>query len=479
MEKVAIIGMGISGLGVLLSYEKELKKSDVEIHCYDYKMSVGRGFPFRDDSDQVLLNARPTTISYDYEKPDEFGNWLKDENYEYHEYVPRHILGDYLFMRYESTKENTNTTYMEHPAVDIEYLEDNKTFIITDRDGKETEYDRVHLCCGEIPPQDFYNLKDYDNYIHKMYPLKEKLKDIKEDESICIIGTGLSGVDASRFSLTELGLKEIYIFSRNNVFPSAREDEKTLETKYFTDEKMKSLLENNNGVITFEEFEDIFNKELEYQDISFRRLMNRFDNSFDAIELSLKGDEELQIAQNLFTNITNPLNTTWLGFSILDKEKFKEKYDDYIQIFGGPTPMSTGNLLSQGKKDKRLTILEDVEDIVFDQKSKMFHMIDKDEKVLAKSKYVINATGVDSKLDSLSMKSTFVGKLLDKLYVQVDGCGGITVLKDNLNVVSPKYGAFDNLHAHGVLISGIQLRNNSIPTIQETAHNCIKSIYKK
>ncbi len=478
MEKIAIIGMGIGGMGVLLSYEKENLNKGHEIDCYDYKKSTGRGFPFRKDSDQVLLNARPETISYDYEKPTEFSKWLEKNDYTYKEYVPRHVLGDYLYKRYSKTLEDLGGKYIGHPAIDLDYLEDENKFVITDRDGKKRSYDRVHLCCGQIPPQDFYDLKDTDNYIHDMYPLKDKLKDIASDTKICIIGTGLSGIDVSRYLLEVVKIKELVIFSRGLVFPSVRKDLNRLETMYFTQENVDKIIESNKGYITFEEVDNLIMKELKNHKISFGSLMNKYNKAFEGLEKSLEYDEGLMTAQNLFTNFTNPLNTMWLALSRNDKKKFMEKYDDYIQIFGGPTPQSTGEIITKKKEEGIYQVLDNIDFISYNDENKKYYLLDEDKRVVKIVDYVINSTGVDKSLKSLN-NGDFLEKILNKELIQVDENGGLTVVKDSLNVLSPRFGELYNLHAHGVLISGVQLRNNSISTIQESAHRCVKTIYKE
>ena len=479
MEKVAIIGMGIAGMGVLLSYKKEVNLDKVEIDLYDYTKSFGRGFPFRKDSDEVLLNARPTTISFDYEKPYEFGNWLEEINYKYDEFVPRHILGDYLNKKLVETAQSTNAQFMKSPAYDLDWNEEDNKWKITLENKEQIEYDRVHLCCGELPQLDVYDLSEYENYIECVYPLEKNLERIPKDKKVCIIGTGLSGIDLVRFLVKEKNQSEISIFSRNNVFPTARKKTLELKAKYFTYEVIEKILENNNGYISFEEFDELFNKELEYQGVNFDELMDKYDVGFRSLEKSIDVDEKLSIAQSLFSDTTNPLNLSWVGFTELDKDKFKDKYKNYLQIFGGPTPKSTAKTIVDAKESGRLNILENIKDIVFNKNTKEFDVIDKDKNVTFSADYICNATGLDKSFKSVDKENSFLGKILNKRYIQVDEDGGITVLPDKITVISPKFGEFENLHGHGVLISGVQLRNNSIPTIQETAHRLIKRLYKK
>ena len=103
MEKVAIIGMGIAGTGVLSAYEKELKDSDIVIDCYDSKKSFGKGYPFRNDSDEILINVKRDSISYDYENMDDFHNWIEENKITDEDYVPRNLFGKYTSIRLEES----------------------------------------------------------------------------------------------------------------------------------------------------------------------------------------------------------------------------------------------------------------------------------------------------------------------------------------------------------------------------------------
>ena len=71
-----------------------------------------------------------------------------------------------------------------------------------------------------------------------------------------------------------------------------------------------------------------------------------------------------------------------------------------------------------------------------------------------------------------------LAEMLNKRYVALSKYGGLAVVPETMAVISPRYGTLDNLHAHGVLVSGVQYRNNSTMMIQKTAHRLIKYLYK-
>ncbi len=57
-KKIAIIGMGVSGLAVLLAISQQTKEylQSIEISCFDDSEHFGRGIPFQEDDDSALIN---------------------------------------------------------------------------------------------------------------------------------------------------------------------------------------------------------------------------------------------------------------------------------------------------------------------------------------------------------------------------------------------------------------------------------------
>jgi uncharacterized NAD(P)/FAD-binding protein YdhS len=84
------------------------------------------------------------------------------------------------------------------------------------------EVNHVVLCMGNLPSTLFSHLQGIDGYHHSPYPSKSMIGNIPKDESVCVIGTSLSGIDTI-VSLAELGHKgKIVCTSRSGRFPSVR-----------------------------------------------------------------------------------------------------------------------------------------------------------------------------------------------------------------------------------------------------------------
>lgn len=480
MEKVAIIGMGIAGMGVAYAYEKEINPDNIKIDCYDSKKSFGKGYPFREDSDEILINVKRNKISYDYENMKDFNDWIIENEITNEEYVPRNLFGKYSSKRLENTLKNLNANIFYEEVSDLKWIERDKNWKLTTKSGSKV-YDRVHLCAGELPHMDVYDLKGNKKYIEEIYPAREKLKDIKEGDVVCIIGTSLSAVDIGRYLINEKNIRKIYMFSRENTIPSMRMKVVNVKIENLTLDNLKTIAKDNNDHISFEDFDSLIEKDIKNLKIDFNVLLKKYVNGLEGLELSLEKNEELILAQNYLADTADAFNFAWLKFHKRDRKKYKEKYEDIIQVFAGPLPLPTGKILVEAGRSGILEFLENIEDIKYSEKEGRFYLLSEENNMRSVKKkvdWVLNATGLDLSMKSIDLNESFLGKLINDRLVQIDEYGGFTVLPNNLVSISPKYGELDTLHIHGVLISGVILRNNSARIIQETAHNVIKILYK-
>lgn len=271
MGKVAIIGMGTSGMAVLAAYEKVVDPSAISIDCYDASGSLGKGYPYREDSEKAILNLKTRKISYNYEDNDDLANWLKENNREEPVYTSCPVFGEYTRSRMKSSAEAMNAELIQERIKRIDKVEDQ--WEIERESGKAEVYDRVHLCCGELNHYDYYDLKGKENYIHDLFPLEERLKNVKEG-NICVIGTGLTAVDAVTYLLEENKGDHITLFSRTCMIPTVRVEPVEVEIKVLTMDRLNKHLEEHYNRITFEEFDSLFTEELKVHGIELKKFQD-------------------------------------------------------------------------------------------------------------------------------------------------------------------------------------------------------------
>lgn len=479
MERIAIVGMGISGTGVLTAYEKEVDTSKLKIDCYDLKNSFGRGYPFREDSEELILNLRTDKISYDYRDLKDLGKWYRENNFKNPEYPSRARFGRYMKSRLDKTVENTNANVIYEKVVRIDKLCDG--WEVEDQAGNINEYDRVHLCNGVLSQKYLYGLENNDHYINYVYPVEEKLASISNKDKVLVIGAGLTAIDIVTYLLHEKNIENISMFSRTNIMPTVRGKERKVKINYLNMTLVKEILRANYGRISFEEFDSLFLKELTSHGIDYKEfLKTHMQGGVEGLLYNIDKPQKLGIVQSLLPYMNLVLNKVWDSMTLSDRKKFKEKYHLFISLNRSPLQFKSAEILIKAFKEKKLRLEKNIKSVSVNDKGK-FVLIDKKGEKLETGKeydFAVNGTGFDRSLEKIEEVNPLLRQLLDKRYIMVDDNGGISVLPASMQVISPRFGTLDKFHAHGVLTSGVQYRNNSAMIIQLTARWMIKELYK-
>lgn len=479
MERVAIIGMGISGMGILSAYEKQVDTRKINIDCYDSESSFGRGYPYREDTEKLILNLRTEKISYDYRDLKDLGKWYRERNLKEPLYPSRPRFGRYMKSRLAETIENTGANVIKEKVVRIDKLDDS--WEVEDQAGNINIYDRIHLCNGVLSQKKLYGLENSRKYINNVYPLKEKLEPIKSGDKILIIGSGLTAIDTATYLLEEKNIENISMFSRRAIMPTVRVKEPMVKMKYLNMTILKNILKENYGRISFEEFDSLFLKELKHQGIDFEVfLKNHMQGGVEGLLYNIDNPDDLGIVQALLPYMNLVLNKVWDSMTLSDRRKFKEKYHLFISLNRSGLQRTSADILIEAFKEKKFKIERDVGGVEINDEGK-FVLIGKDKAPIdpaSQYDYAINGTGFDHSLEDVEEVNPLLGQLIDKRYVMVDPSGGISVVPGTMRVISPRFGTLDNFHAYGVLSSGVQYRNNSAMIIQLTARWTIRELYK-
>lgn len=478
MERIAIIGMGISGTGVLTAYEQEVDTSRLKIDCYDTGDSFGRGYPFREDSEELILNLRIDKISYDYRDLKDLGKWYGENNFEKPEYPSRSTFGRYMKSKLDKTVENTNANVIYQKIVRIDKLPDG--WEVEDQSGNISIYDRIHLCNGVLSRKKLYGLEKSDNYINYVYPVNEKLRPIGSNDKALVIGAGLTAIDVATYLLHEKGIKDITMFSRKNIMPTVRVKEPRVKMNCLNMTVLKEILRENYGRISFEEFDRLFLKELTSHGIDYEEfLRTHMQGGVEGLLYNMDNPKDLGIVQALLPYMNLVINKVWDSMTLSDRKKFKKKYHLFMSLNRSPLQLESAEIIIKAFKEGSFKLEKDVNEVGINDNGK-FILTDKKGQNLDSSieyDYAINGTGFDYSLEKIEEVNPLLRQLLEKRYIMVDDNGGIAAVPGTMQVISPRFGTLDKFHAHGVLTAGVQYRNNSAMIIQLTARWLIKELY--
>lgn len=466
MEKVAIIGMGISGSAVLDAYAKHAPET--KICCFDKPNRYGRGYPFGPDDPGVILNLPSYKISYDYRDNRDFARWFKEQSRPYEEYASRKTFGEYISSRLQEALALTQATIHHGYVADLDF---DDGWVVTDEAGHQDRYDRVHLCNGSLPQREVFSLSREPGYYSEIYPLQETLADINPGDPSLVLGTGLSGVDVISHLLAK-GHQKLIAFSPSGQFPTIRSMFLSPRLKVFTMPRINKYLKENFGRMPLAVFEDWFFQELAAHGISYEAInQEHLAGGFRALKNNLEEPKDLAVLQGLLPSMNLIFNKVWTALSRGDRPLFRQRYHRFHHLIRSPLPPQVGQNLIHAGQTGHLQLLSG--QLQIETRESGFSIKTGSQEVWVKN--VINATGMDTGLTGFQ-KNPLLASLLDKRYAMMADYGGFLVRPEDNRLISPRYGLLPGIHAHGLLTSGVQYRNNSTMIIQHTARQLVKNL---
>lgn len=197
-----IVGGGFSGT-MLAVHLIEQSQVPVRIFLFDRAAAFGSGVAYSTPNDRHLLNVRVGNMSAYDSRPEHFIKWLEacpqaPDAEPRGPFVSRGLYGQYL-------RSTLSACLAAHPAssmigVDSEVTSlqaGEKSVQLQTSDGARHTVDRVALCVGNFPPALPVKPRatdgGEDHYIAN--PWSGGLSRIQNDDSVVLVGTGLTMVD--------------------------------------------------------------------------------------------------------------------------------------------------------------------------------------------------------------------------------------------------------------------------------------------
>jgi len=220
MQKIiGIIGAGYSGTALLATLAR-LSKSPIHIILFEKTGVFGLGHAYRTPYPYHLLNVSAKDMSAFHDEPKHFVDWLNTQGYSYDEnqFVSRAVYGQYLQALLSTISSSRVTVeYVTGEVVDAECHGDEVALIL--QSGQHYPVNKVILALGNNPPSRF------------PFPVSPRLKTIENPwdyhaiesiashESVLIVGSGLSMIDAVLSLHQQKHQGKIYALSRHGLLP--------------------------------------------------------------------------------------------------------------------------------------------------------------------------------------------------------------------------------------------------------------------
>jgi uncharacterized NAD(P)/FAD-binding protein YdhS len=237
MKRLVIVGGGVSGYLLLMNLLRFHKSGPAEIILLEKESLERVGLAYSTDDDFHLLNVPASNMSAFADDKEHFTSWLQQNGYAYslQSFVPRKIYRKYILSSFKALMDQKpaqlHIHLMQDEAIDVDV--NAKTVLL--KNGAPLRFDTMVLAVGSFPP-DPLGLTDKayidsPNYHHSAWE-RSAYEGIKSNDSVFIIGTGLTMVDtvARLHSMQHAG--SIIALSRHGLIPATHHTVKPYPSFY-------------------------------------------------------------------------------------------------------------------------------------------------------------------------------------------------------------------------------------------------------
>lgn len=223
---IVLVGCGASGALLAGQIFRQARRV-VRISCVDPRFRLGAGLAYGAARDEHLLNVPASRMSAWPDQPDHFADWLSARRLtgvppaEY--FAPRRQYADYLTdclgESLRSTVLHHGLHHEPHRAVSLKPMHGG--WLLNLEDGSLLWSTSVVLALGNLtplrPPAGLENVVEHPAYLHDPWSDAGQALDI--DDSVAIIGSGLTAVDQVLSLQAARHRGPIHVYSRSGQWP--------------------------------------------------------------------------------------------------------------------------------------------------------------------------------------------------------------------------------------------------------------------
>ncbi|HMJ07732.1 MAG TPA: FAD/NAD(P)-binding protein [Pyrinomonadaceae bacterium] len=447
-KRITIIGGGASGTLLAINLLRQSGDRKLAVDLIEKRESVGRGVAYSTADDCHLLNVPAAKMGAFPDDVEHFHRWLVENGFDYSpaSFVPRKIFGDYLSSQLAiAVREKTPAASFEawpDEAVDIDA--NGNTGQVKLGSGETLSSDRVILAFGNsLPPHpsvDDLGFADAPKYFRD--PWSPSVRDlVAPDDSVFIIGTGLSMVDfAMRFHRS--GHRgQIYAISTRGLLPAVH--------------KLGS---------TYPSFADEIR--------SMTRITDVLKSVRGHIENAANDGSDWRAVIDVLRPNTQEI---WLNLPVAEKRYFMQHLSRYWNVARHRMPAEAAAVIDELKASGQLTVMKGRLRSI-DARSGRFDIAFHTEGVLAniQADAVINCIGSESNFERL--ESPLVKNLISRGLIRNDSLSlGLDATPDG-RLIGKTGEPSDVLLTLGTALKGVLWESTAIPEIRSQAKALAESL---
>lgn len=436
--KIGIVGAGFTGTS-LIALINQLAKKPIEIFLFEKTGVFGPGIAYSTVLPCHLLNARASEMSLFEHESEHFVDWLKQNEIAKNylnlqediatQFVPRFLYGNYLKEILEKIRFENKLTihFITAEAQGIIAHAKHLKLITTD---KEIRVDKVILALGNsFPAIPSFPLTPKERYMANPWNTAA-FKAINSHDSVMLLGSGLSMIDAVLTLYHQQHKGKIFSLSRHGLLP---------------------LPHNTNKINPY-----FFTKELPTNLLKLTKFLRH-----ESKALLSKGEDW----RSLLNALRPFIPQVWRHLTQVDKNKFLRHGLAYWNIHRHRVPVSVMNSLIQLCHSQQLEILKgrllEFKDEIASVKQR-----GSNEVLPLHVQWLINCTGPslnmknvpDALIQSLIRQKLAIWDQPQNLSLKVSSVGAL---------VNAKGIASSSLYAAGPVCKGAQWESTAVPEIRK------------
>ncbi len=232
---IAIVGGGLSGSLVAANLMQNAT-TPMSIKLIERHLEVGRGVAYGTQIKGHLLNVPAGKMSAFPDKPDHFLNWLHENGHvgiKASTFVPRQVYGDYVQATLSEAEANAPTDVRLERIVDEAIaIETKSQRVIVSLKGQCLNVQKAVLALGNFPaslPEPLASVENHNRSIRDAWA-DDAIADLNPEDSILLIGTGLTMVDTVIALLSKGFRGKIHAVSRHGFMPLSHKPTTPLPT---------------------------------------------------------------------------------------------------------------------------------------------------------------------------------------------------------------------------------------------------------
>lgn len=441
----------------------DLTVFDPSLHRPD---DVARGFPYRADPMEPLLNAPAHMMSIRTGDPDDFLRWYRRASPYSSDgdvYVTRPTFGQYLSDSFHDLRQRWGSRdgvlhCVPEEVVDLVRADDGSCTLSTPH-GSHYGFDYVALCIG------WSSSADTPAGVSPAYPLRPTIREALQQPTVAVVGTGLAAIDVVRALLISGYRGRITLGSRFGLLPAIRSTSPSPTLKVLT----PRFIEETEG-LDLQRLLDLIEAEADANGIDVsvpRRVLNQRHPRIDVADYLRRSRDERWAA--LFVAICDECGPAlWNKLDKSSRRAFRSILHRFFQAWCNPMPPQTGDLVLEALDSGSLVVRNGLAG--FDART--LHFVDGAEERFG---MVIDAARNASE-PLASQDSKLVRSLLARREAVADAFGGLTVRFGSWSLVNPKESTIENVYAIGSLTQGTRYYVNALDSILRTVDEAVEHI---